>query len=132
MNRASALLFASSLLLLSACRSTGAVADPLSGSSAPAAAAGGDRAVEARLALTDTALERKGAYALIRCTITNTSTDTLDAEVRVQTFDSSGKELAGGVSAWTPLKLKAGARQTMQFEGLPKDTESWTLIARKR
>lgn len=132
MNRTSALLIAISLLLAGACRTSGTAADSQADSSAPAAAAGGDRAVEACLTLTDTVLERKGGHALIRCTITNTSTDTLDAEVRVQTFDGSGKQLAGGASAWTSLKLKAGARQTMQFEGLPQGTESWTLIARKR
>jgi len=121
-----------SLLPLGACRSTARPDVGPSGELAPSAAPGGDRAVEACLAMTDTLLERKASGTQLKFQLSNTCSSKLEAEVCVQCFDASGAPLAGGRTQWVAISLAAGARRALRFEGLPKLTESWTLIARKR
>ncbi|MEY2784449.1 MAG: hypothetical protein RL277_653 [Planctomycetota bacterium] len=129
-------LIAFFLLPLGACRSAARPsadsADAGAASAAPSAAPGGDREVEGCLAMTDTRLERKPAGTQLEFQLSNTCSGKLDAEVCVQCFDASGAPLAAGRTQWVAISLAAGARRALRFEGLPKLTESWTLIARKR
>jgi hypothetical protein len=124
------------LLPLGACkfaaRPSADSAEAGASSASPSAAPGGDRAVEACLAMTHTRLERKPDGTQLEFQLFNTCSDKLDAEVCVQCFDASGAPLAAGRTQWVAISLAAGARRALRFEGLPKLTESWTLIARKR
>lgn len=115
------------LAVLSSCRSTRA-----SDTSAPSAGQGGERDVEAWLSLTDTRMERKAGSVALGLTITNRSERKLEAEVAVQCFDRVGAPIAGGISNWTPIQLAAGGKRALLIEGLPVNTESWTLMARRR
>ncbi|MFM7281563.1 MAG: hypothetical protein ACKO32_07280 [Planctomycetia bacterium] len=126
------LVIAFFLLPLGACRSAARPAAGSTGESAPSAAPGGDREVEACLAMTDTLLERKASGTHLKFQLSNTCSSKLEAEVCVQCFDASGAPLASGRTQWVVISLAAGARRALQFEGLPKLTESWTLVARKR
>lgn len=115
------------LASLSSCRSTHARDTDL-----PSAGQGGEREVEAWLALTDTRMERKAGSVALDLTISNRSDRKLEAEVAVQCFDRAGAPIAGGISQWTAISLGAGAKRALRIEGLPASTESWTLMARRR